>query len=78
MAYKLDLLQTIKTLVLAPAVSALSAFATFLLGTGLSNLPAVSSYFTPSLVLDYGIAVGVVVFAIVIADRIDLFLIKDM
>lgn len=77
MAYKFDLLETIKTMVLAPAVAGLSGFATFLVSTGVSNLPSVSAYFTSTNVLAYAVVVGVTTFAVVIVDRVDKFLIKE-
>jgi hypothetical protein len=77
MAYKFDLIETIKTMVLAPAVAGLSGFATLLVSTGVSNLPSVSAYFTPTNVLAYAVVTGVTTFAIVIVDRVDKFLIKE-
>lgn len=77
MAYKFELKETIKAMVLAPAVAGLSGFATFVVSGAMSILPSVSSWFSGSDPLYYAAAVGAIVFAIVIVDRIDKFLISD-
>lgn len=76
MAHKLELKETIKTLVFAPAVAGLSGFVTYLIISALSVFPG-NFFFGNAYGSDYGIFVSVVVFAIVIVDRLDSMLIPS-
>lgn len=76
-SYKLEIKETIKAMIFAPAIAGLSGFASFLVSGAVSVLPSVSKWFGGSNPLYYSIVVGAAVFALVIVDRVDYFLIKD-
>ncbi len=76
MAHKLELKEAIKTFVFAPAVAGLSGFVTYLIISALATFPG-NFFYGNAYASDYGIFVSVVVFAIIVVDRLDKFLIPE-
>ena len=74
MAYKIDLKEGIKALVLAPAIAGLAAIGTLIVTHAVGAVPP---FFFATYATDYSLIVGALTFAVVLIDRVDKFLLQE-